>query len=238
MTDPNPPTELDEIVVIGQRRRYHTDLFPSGGWEGAGETGGLIRETGDADQGGGDNTDPCANPETALDWNADAAAAEAAREFERRASTRNPPETLNNREWGVALFEMPDGRVVLGNITHSAYTFQNPGPDGRVSVAIDWTAPAGGVLVGMAHSHSAGSHLPSGSSPTSDDQDSLRYIRDVRSQIGLNPDQARIYIIALTTGPAGASQYAKVSVYNHQNQQAAIAGTEGPEVNPEAQPCP
>ena len=234
MTDTLPDRE-----VVGQRRR------PDGTFPSVGSSGGPDEDFPFPQQNEDEPPppyeppfDPCADPATALEWNGDAAAAGTAKDFEQRAAARNPPETLNTREWGAALFEMPDGRVVAGNVTHSAYTFQNPGPGGRVSVAINWTAPPGGVLIGMAHSHNAGSHLPSGSSPTSDDQDSLRYIRDVRSQIGLNPDQARIYIVALTTGPADSPQYAKVSVYNHQNQQAAIAGTEGPEVNPEAQPCP
>lgn len=33
---------------------------------------------------------------------------------------------------------------------------------------------------------------------------------------GLDPSQARLYIVALTLGPAGAPQYAKINVYNRQ----------------------
>lgn len=240
MTD-QPPTNPGDVWVVGQRMQPN-GLFPpspGGGGGSPGDDGGIHQNELDPDNPGPDPSPPhpCDNPETALEWNTDAAAAEAKNEFERRAAERTPPETLNTREWSAALFQMPDGRVVTGNMTSSVYTFQSPGPGGRASVGVDWTAPERGVLIGMVHSHNAGSHLPSGSSPTSDDQDSLRYIRDVRSQLGLNPDHARIYIVALTTGPANSSQYARINVYNHRNQQAAISGTEGPEVNPEAQPC-
>lgn len=234
-------TDLGEIRVVGQRRRSD-GTFPS---RGSGAGGGGNNDTGAPEQeevDPGDFTpdveqDPCRDPATALEWNADAAAAEATKEFERLAAQRNPPETLNNREWGAALFQMPNGRVVVGNIRSGDSTFQNPGPTGRPNVDIDWSGPPGGLLVGMVHSHGAGGHVPSGYSPTSDDQDSLRYIREVRTQAGANPNQARLYISALTMGPAGTQQSTRINVYNHTNQAQAINGEEGPEVNPEAQPC-
>ncbi len=81
MTDPH---ELDEVVVTGQRRRPN-GTFPSGpGGGGGNEPGGVdqweLDEEGDPPPPPeGDGSHPCDDPETALDWNADAAAAEALR---------------------------------------------------------------------------------------------------------------------------------------------------------------
>lgn len=238
MTDPFP---VGDIWVVGQRRAGPGQPVPTrgGGTSGGGDDGGGIHqnEVNESDPNEPYAVDPCADPALAPEWNADAAAAEAAKEFVQRAAKRNPPETLNVREWGAALFEMPDGRIVLGAVSSGEHTFQNPGPEGRAGVDIDWTPPPGGVLIGMMHSHNAGSHLPSGSSPESLDFGNLRYIRDVRSSQNRNPDQAKIYIVSLTTRPAGHNQYAKINVYDHRNQAAAISGQEGPEVNPDATPC-
>ncbi|MFN4297829.1 MAG: hypothetical protein ACK4FB_13420 [Brevundimonas sp.] len=225
-------TEVEGITIVGQRRSEPGQSFPSQPPPFVPPIFDEIEPVPPEDPG------PCDTPETRREWNADAAAAKTAKEFVDHAAARNPSETLNHREWGAALFEMPDGTIVRGTITHSQYTFQNPGPSGRVSVPIDWTAPAGGVLIGMIHSHNAGSHLPSGSSPDEFDLANLAYIRDLRTFLGLNPDDARIYIVALTTGPAGHESYAKITVYDHTNQEAAIQDEEGPEVNPDAQPCP
>ncbi|WP_374273892.1 hypothetical protein [Brevundimonas sp.] len=143
-------TELDEIVVIGQRRPAGSSgAYGGGGGRGTGAPDQYEIDDDPNPQPDGPGYDPCATPEGALEWNADAAAAEAVREFQRRAAARTPPETLNTREWGAALFQMPDGSVAVGNITSGQYTFRNPGPGGRASVGIDWTAPAGGVLIGM-----------------------------------------------------------------------------------------
>jgi hypothetical protein len=96
MTDTGPPAELDDVVVTGQRRKDPHEPFPQRPepvvWEG---------QHAEKLPGMDEAPDPCADPETALEWNADAAAAEAAKEFARRAEARIPPETLNTREWGV-----------------------------------------------------------------------------------------------------------------------------------------
>ncbi len=224
---------VDDIIVTGQRRSPTTTYTP---WPTSYPPFMPKRPIDGSDATPWNH--PCAFGASRLEWNADAAAAAAARAFEQLASSLNPPETLNNREWGVALFDLPNGRVIRGNITYGAFTFQNPGPGGLATVAIDYTAPAGSRLIGVVHSHNAGGHLSSGNSPTSGDQDVLRYIRDTRSQQGLDPNQARLYIVALTLVGAGESQYAKISFYNHLNQQAAIDGQEGPEVDPGAHVCP
>lgn len=231
----NPPTEVEGIVIVGQRRRYESDPFPDRGLPDPplpGENAELPPDDLPID-------DPCADPAKRMEWNADAAAAEAVKEFQRQAGQRNPPETLNHREWGSTILRRPDGSVTLGPISSGQFTFQNPGPGGLASVEIDWTVPPGWTLIGAIHTHFAGGHLPSGQSHGEGDQAVLQYIRDpLAATPGGDPDQARIYVAALTTGPVGHEQRAKINVYNHLNRDAAIQGEEGPEVNPDGQPCP
>ncbi len=88
MTDTGSPSELDEIVVTGQRLQPN-GLFPpgpGGGGPGGGGSGGDHQNQ--VDDPGTQPSQPaaphpCEDPETAIDWNADAAAAEAKKEFER-----------------------------------------------------------------------------------------------------------------------------------------------------------
>lgn len=179
---------------------------------------------------------PCAGGPSKREWNADAAAAAAVDAFQTLSAQRNPPEDLNVREWGTALYELANGRVVRGPITSGEFTFQSPGPGGVASVTIDYSGqPANSRLIGVVHSHNAGGHLPSGSSPTVGDQAVLQYLRN---GLGASANDARLYIAALTLVSAGETQYAKINFYNHVNQDAAIGGVEGPEVNPNAVPCP
>lgn len=180
--------------------------------------------------------DPCADPVKRQEWNADAAAAEAVKEFQRLAAAQG--ESLNTREWGATLLRRPDGRIVLGPTRQGQFTFQNPGPGGRAGVEVDWTVPEGWTLIGAVHTHNAGGFLPSGLNADQDDQAGLTYIQDWLSSQGQDPAQARIYIAAMTTGPVGHQPYAKITVYNQQNRDSAMSGQEGPEVNPDGQPCP
>lgn len=160
MTD-TAPTELDPILVVGQRRQP-SGQFPSrggGGPAGGGEGGIGVDEPIPEDptsQPTG-RPDPCAAPDTALEWNADAAAAEAAKEFARLASEKTPPETLNTREWGCYLYRASDGSIRMG-----PPTFGDPfeaGHVGNVQLSNDGIDPA--TIIGSVHSHGSGSHLPS-----------------------------------------------------------------------------
>lgn len=111
MTD---ATNLGDIYVVGQRRAPG-GTFPSGGGGGGGQgedPGVQQNEVTDPTYVPPPN--PCDNPDAALEWNADAAAAEAAKEFARQAAARNPPETLNVREWGCYLYRAADGSIQLG----------------------------------------------------------------------------------------------------------------------------
>lgn len=112
MTDTT--TDLGTIWVVGQRRAPGGNFPPASGTGGGGpgDDGGVHQDEVDPDGGGQDGPaiDPCASPDTALEWNADAAAAEAKREFERQAAERGD-DGLYSREWHAFLYQDATGRV-------------------------------------------------------------------------------------------------------------------------------
>lgn len=225
-----PEDEVDSIVVVGQRRRYQSDPFPDRGLPDPPLPGQNAELPPDSGPG---MDDPCADPDKKREWDIDAAAAEAVREFQRRAAERG--EDLNTREWGAPIWQGPNGEIEIGPIAYSEYTFLQPGPGGQGTVQTSWNTPPGWRIVGVVHTHFAGGHLPSGLSHNEGDQAGLTYMR---SLLGADANLARIYIAALTTGPAGHQQRVKINVYNHLNRDAAINQQQGPEVNPEGLPCP
>lgn len=237
MTDPFP---VGDIWVVGQRRASSSQPFPTrgGGTSGSGDDGGGIHqnEVNESDPNEPYGVDPCADPALAPEWNADAAAAEAAKEFARRASQRNPPETLNTREWGCYLYRASDGTIRLGPITYGL-EFSSGGV-GSVGLSFDGIDP--GTIIGSVHSHGSGSHLPS--SGTTGNPGDIQHLFGMAAWVaahGGNSSEVRLYIVAQNQGPAGFSPYNQINVYNQQNaQQARDTFTPGPEVNPEAAPCP
>lgn len=236
MTDPTPPSQLDDIVVVGQRRQPN-GLFPpasgAGGGGIPGDDGGIHQDELDPDNPGPDPSPPhpCDNPETAVDWNADAAAAEAAKEFARLAAERTPSETLNAREWGCYLYRAADGSIRLGPIT-----WGSPFASGGVGSV---TLSSGGIdpstIVGSVHSHGSGSHLPSdGNAQNPGD---IQHLDGLVAFSG-NPS-ARLYIVAQNQGPANFVPYNQINVYNQATARTARDNfTPGPEVNPDGAPCP
>lgn len=161
------------------------------------------------------------------------------------ARATNPNEQdFNEREYGAALWERSDGSVVRGPITAGAQTFYEAsmaaanGLPARAGVAINWAQPfPDAVLIGMIHSHPVGGTLPSDGNYSQDDQANLTYVQDHREyQRPGSGLQGRIYIASNTPG-YDAPGPTKINVYDHRNRDAAIGGQEGPEVNPEAQPC-
>lgn len=118
MTDPTP---VDDISVVGQRRRTPAGSFPPSGGGGSGSAGGIHQNQVEMEDPPPpppiQTPHPCDDPETAEEWNIDAAAAKAAKEFARLAAERTPPETLNNREWGCYIYREADGSIHLGPIT-------------------------------------------------------------------------------------------------------------------------
>ena len=230
MTD---TTELDPIIVVGQRRRPGGG-FPRGGGGGGGggsELGDQQLETGEGDTGGGgESLDPCADPETAVEWNADAAAAEAAKEFARLAAARNPPENLNAREWGAYLYRNSDGSIRIGTINFGP-AFQAGGVG---SVALTPDGPTADVI-GFVHSHASGNHLPS-DGPDLDNPGDIQVLDSLVAATG-NP-QLRMYIVAQNQGPAGFTPYNQINFYNTSNAASARQSfAPGPQVNPEGLPC-
>lgn len=233
MTDPTP---VDEIVVVGQRRRYTHETFPSRGGGGGGD-GGFIEpeEVGDGTEPPPTTPDPCADPETALEWNADAAAAEAFRQIIALANQMDG--YLGHREFGAFLYRRPDGSVGIGPITWGR-PFNDPDPVTLLAtVELDYGDIDPATVIGTIHTHNMGSILPSNRPDEMADWQQFDAYRAYLSSVNVNPDVFRIYLGA-QTGAAYNSVTHRLHMYNHTNRQAAIDGTSGPEVNPEAQPCP
>ena len=175
--------------------------------------------------------DPCADPAMAEDWNTDAAAAEATKEFARLAAARTPPETLNDREWGAYLYRASDGLIQIGPIAFGP-PFSNGGV-GTVNPSVSGLDPS--TIVGSIHSHSSGNHIPSdGNEQFPGDIDHLNGLVAFSGN-----SSARLYIVAQNQGPAGFVPYNQINVHKQATAQAARSSfTPGPEVNPEAEPCP
>lgn len=234
MTD-QPPTDYPgDVWAVGQRRQPG-GTFPPGSGAGSGspgDSGGVEPELIDPDGSGpdGPGLDPCLDPATALDWNADAAAAAAAAEFARQAADRTPPEDLNTREWGAYLYRNPDGSVRVGPVNFGPpFTF---GGNGTVTLI------EGGSMtdvVGFVHSHNSGGHLPSDGNPINPGD--LQVLDSLIAASGNS--SLRMYIVAPSQGPAGHVPTNQINVYNSTNARSARDSfTPGPEVNPEGQPCP
>lgn len=191
--------------------------------------------------------DPCANPASALAWNADAAAAKTTRDIEAFAASNFPSEQgINAREYGAALWEMPDGSIIAGPITASEFTFFEAAQilredqNARVSVELDWTPPGpGAVHWGTIHTHNMDAFLPSGNSYSDGDQGVLTYSQNLReAQKPGAGSQASLYVVARKPGSYEALGPTKIVHYDQRNRDDAISGQEGSEVNPEAQTCP
>lgn len=228
-------TNLGDVWVVGQRRRPG-GAFPGGGGGGGGggNTGGPqqneLEEAGPEDP-PPPPPHPCDNPDTALEWNVDAAAAKAAKEFARLAGERSPPENLNDREWGAFLYRNSDGSIRIGPI-NSGTGFTNGG-NGSVTLI---RSGSDADIVGFVHSHRSGSHFPSDGPINPDAPADLEVFEGLIQTTG-NPD-LRMYIVAENQGPAGFRPYNQINIYNSSNAVSARANNEhGPEVNPEAKSC-
>lgn len=233
---PNPTT-LPDVFSVGQRRS------PGGTFPTTGKSGDDSFPQQNEDEKPPPYTeapsDPCASPETALEWDADAAAAEAAKEFARKAAARQPPEDLNTREWSCYIYREADGSIQTGPVTFGE-PFANGGV-GTVTPSNEGIDPA--TIVGSVHSHSSGSHLPStGPGPGLEDRGDIGHVISTADWITANNGNGsifRAYIVAQNQGPANFVPYNQINVYTPDTVEAAReTGTAGPEVNPEGQPCP
>lgn len=235
MTDTGPPSELDEVVVTGQRRSSPTAPFPARGSSGSiGDTPGRTIDLADDDLEPPPSGDPCADPAAARDWNADAAAAEALRRMlETVAALNDSTHNLSNREYGAMICEDADGILSVSPIQWGDPTFDGDGnwlnPGVQPTVDVDFNAcGAGSLPLAMIHSHpstGAGGGVPSASDVT--------WIAAINAARGDN--LGRIYLVSI--GDA-ATPY-RLWVYDETNvEHASLSGEPKDEVNPQGQPCP
>ena len=229
MTDPNaPPYTLPPIDVVGQRRRP-SGLFPAGpGGGGGGNNPGGVNQW-ELDEEGdpppppeGEGSHPCDDPETALDWNADAAAAEAKKEFERLAAARGDTE-LYSREWHAFIYEDQNGRMYLGPIVAGTINSVTPETAGMTP----------NNLVGFIHNHPGGGLNPSGDDWIGFDN-LYEWVAQWSSGGTARADQLRQYIVARDTSDPNSPM--AIRVFNKNSSRSSDAPA--PEVNPDGQPCP
>ena len=125
--DRHPPTQVDDVFVRGQRRGPGGAFPapPSGGGGAPGDLGGVHQDELDPNPEPPPVSPPhpCEDPDTALDWNADAAGAEAGRKFLQKAGeigfadAPNGNPSLRNREFGAFILRGPGSSVHLTPVT-------------------------------------------------------------------------------------------------------------------------
>lgn len=223
MTD-QPPTNPGDIWVVGQRRQPN-GMFPpaSGASGGAGDDGGVHQNEVDPDPEDPPYSPPhpCDDPETAREWNTDAAAAEALRRMKQDA---NDP-LLDGRERGFVIHFDPASQTArLGNLS--------VGPNMGGSVTPDLSGISSENIVGFIHSHPASGPYPSGPDRT----EIFPFFRGQIAAAGGHAGAFRLYVVGTRTDPGGQARL-QIRVYNESN----LDGDEnspGPEVNPDGEPCP
>lgn len=232
MTDPTNP---GDIFVVGQRRSSGGQ-FPGNGGSGGGDgdIGGPVSNQDEEPAPYEPLPTPCADPATALEWNADAAAAKALAKMLAAAAAQNDvTHNLSNREYGGMICEYSDGTLSISDIEYGDPIFDehgtwlNPGVQPSVDVSIGACSSSGGKPLGMFHSHpGVGS---SAGLPSVSDATWVNAINNIRGDV-----LGRIYIVSIGSG----SPPYQIHVYNHTNVQAGtVQGVIGPEVNPDGEPC-
>lgn len=212
MTDTGPPAELGEVVDTGQRRAEPHQPFPERPqpvvWEGQYDE--LTPDLGELPP------DPCADPETAREWNADAAAAEARAKFLVKAAELGDDE-LYQREFHAFLYRDSNGRVQVGGVSAG----NRVGSTEPSTVGEDWTGITPDNIIGEIHNHPGGSVAPGG------DWERFDGITSWISQFAgsQRAGEYRRYIIAGGT----------IRVYDSTSPRN---DEPGPEVNPQGLPCP
>lgn len=220
MTD---ATNVDDILVVGQRKVDGGTYPTRGGGGGGGSTGGPQQNEVSPDDPNPPTQsppDPCSNPDTRREWDADAAVAAKNREFQQDAGD---PRLDGRERSAVIAYDPVTGRVYSGNM--------RVGPDGGGTVGFDLTGINPGHIIGLMHSHPGSGPYPSGPDQTILFPEFAEIIRDA----GGNPSLLRLYIVGTRTDPGGQARL-QIRVYNANN----LNGDEhnpGPEVNPDAQAC-
>lgn len=132
---------------------------------------------------------------------------------------------------GSGLYRAANGSIQMGPITWGN-PFSNGGV-GSVEPALSDIDPL--TIVASIHSHSSGSHLPSDG--TDQAPGDIQYL-DWLAGITQNPN-VRMYIVAQNQGPVGHVPYNQINFYNKATAASNRSTfTKGPEVNPDAEPCP
>ncbi len=217
------PDTLPDIEVVGQRRKPNGTFPQRGGGSGGGGLGGEggehQNEVGENDP-PPDQIDPCADPATAREWNADAAAAEGLRRMQEDAD--DP--LLDSRERSIIIARDPQtGTVYLGNLS--------VGPPFGGTVSWDFTGINPARIIGYMHSHPATGPYPS-------EWDRTEVFPSAQQNVafaGGDPSLMRLYLVGTRADPGSAARL-QIRVYDQTN----LNGDEnspGPEVNPDAQPC-
>lgn len=201
MTD---TTNLGTIWVVGQRRTPGGSFPSAGSGGGVGDDGGVHQLEVDPDPEDPPYSppDPCADPATALEWNADAAAAEGLRRMQEDAD--DP--LLDSRERSVVTARNPvTGEIYLGNML--------VGEPFAGEVPFDMTGIDPAHIVGLMHSHPGSGPYPSGPDRT----DVFPYRADQISQAGGNPAQLRLYMVGARADHPGWPSRLQIRVYDQTN---------------------
>lgn len=229
-------TDLGEIWVVGQRRRPGGS-FPSGGGSGGGGDTGVPQqnELGESEP-EEPPPHPCDSPQTALPWNADAAAAAAIEAFLEAAASLgfadapNGTPSLANREFGRGLSRGP-GQSVAGN----GVSWGSPvAPNTVSSMTLDMSGITTANYIGDIHSHPNGNPLPS-----VEDWNGFISNNNAARAYGRTGETFYLYVVAVD--PNGGPP--TIHVYEDGPREVGSPDPErpttaGPEVNPEAEPCP
>lgn len=154
-----PPTIIDDITVTGQRRTNPTQPFPE---RPEPPTGPVDPDTPSIDDETG-LIDPCARPETAIPWNADAAAAASVGAFRQAAADLGGADApggipnLGQREFGRGLYRNSSGAIVGNAVSWGG----PPDEDGVSTFDLNMSGITNLSYIGDAHSHPNGNPLPS-----------------------------------------------------------------------------
>lgn len=210
MTQEPPPYPVDDIEVKGQRRKPGGAL-PRPPTTGGG--GGEQQEELDPDEQPSGGSHPCDDPETALDWNADAAAAEALRRMEAAARDGGEPD-FAEREYGTAIFLMPDGTFRIGSIAR--------GDSQTGTVRFDYDEFGEENLIATIHSH-----------PSSGGFSQDRPVLDYTRSVSRHGNSVRMYGVRLEYS-TGTPLYQLLYLTIDNLNESDVAT----EVNPNGQPCP
>lgn len=105
-------TTLPPVLVTGQRRKYGTQNNFSVWKIGTGGSGETMEEAPDPQE-PDPSADPCADPDEAAGWTMDAVAVRIFNALREWANSRHP-DGINEREYGAAIWRLPNGQFVAG----------------------------------------------------------------------------------------------------------------------------